>query len=69
MKTHLNQDSENRLPTKHDFRTWCREKWYEHVEESITWNGYEPTATPKEYFNKYAYWLKREYKHQRQNND
>ena len=55
--------------TKGNFRTWCREKWYEHVEESITWNGYQPTATPKEYFNKYAYWLKREYKHQRQNND
>jgi len=46
------------------FRQWCNEKWYEHVDESIVWNGYEPTSTAQEYFAKYKYWLKREYKHQ-----
>ena len=46
------------------FRIWCREMWYEHVEESRVWEGVEPTATPQEYFNKYKYWLKREYRHQ-----
>ncbi len=49
------------------FRQWVQEKWYEHVDESRAWNGFEPTATPQEYFNKYKYWLKREYKHQMEN--
>lgn len=47
------------------FRLWCQNKWYEHVDESITWNGFEPTASAHEYFAKYKYWLKREYRHQR----
>jgi hypothetical protein len=34
------------------------------MEESRIWNGYEPTATQQEYFAKYKYWLKREYKHE-----
>lgn len=51
-----------------NFRTWCMEKWFEHVEESINWEGFEPTSTKQEYFNKYKYWLKREYKHQRNDN-
>lgn len=54
-----------------NFRSWVREKWYEHVEECRTWEGHEPTATPQEYFNKYCWWLKREYKYQKvsQSND
>jgi hypothetical protein len=51
------------------FRQWIQEKWYEHVEESRVWEGHEPTATQQEYFSKYKYWLKREYKHQMENND
>ena len=47
-----------------NFRAWCREMWYQHVEECLTWEGVEPSATPQEYFNKYKYWLKREYRHQ-----
>ena len=47
-----------------NFRAWCREMWYQHIEECLTWEGIEPTATPQEYFNKYKYWLKREYRHQ-----
>lgn len=46
------------------FRRWVQEKWYEHVEEYRAWNGFEPTGTSQEYFNKYKYWLKREYRHQ-----
>lgn len=49
------------------FRQWCREKWYEHVDECRAWEGVEPTATAQEYFNKYKYWLKREYKHENNN--
>lgn len=46
-----------------NFRSWVQEKWYEHKEEVWAWEGFEPTATPTEYFNKYKWWLKREYKH------
>ncbi len=48
-----------------NFRTWCMEKWFEHRDESIAWNGFETSATQQEYFNKYKYWLKREYQHQK----
>ena len=47
-----------------NFRQWCQEKWYEHVEETRAWEGHEPTATSQEYFNRYKFWLKREYRHQ-----
>ena len=46
------------------FRIWCREMWFQHMDECLAWEGHEPTATPQEYFNKYKYWLKREYRHQ-----
>jgi hypothetical protein len=50
------------------FRTWCREKWYEHTAELESYS--QPvTYTAKEYFVKYKYWLKREYAHQRGNNN
>ena len=47
-----------------NFRQWAREKWYEHVEESRVWEGVEPTGTAQEYFAKYKYWLRREYRYQ-----
>lgn len=47
-----------------NFRAWCQEMWYQHVEESLAWEGFETTATPQEYFAKYKWWLKREYKYQ-----
>lgn len=46
------------------FRHWCHEMWCQHVDEYIAWEGFEPTSTPQEYFNKYKFWLKREYKYQ-----
>lgn len=46
------------------FRAWCQEMWYQHVEECLSWEGHEPTGTPQEYFNRYKFWLKREYRHQ-----
>jgi hypothetical protein len=48
-----------------NFRAWCREKWYEHVEERIAWEGVEPTATAQEYFSKYKWWLRREFRAQK----
>lgn len=55
------------MPNDKSFRHWCQEKWYEHVDESISWEGFSPTATAQEYFEKYKYWLKREYKYQAAN--
>jgi hypothetical protein len=47
-----------------NFRTWCREKWYEHIDEMVTYTGNEPSYNSREYFAKYKYWLKREFKFQ-----
>lgn len=47
------------------FRTWCQEKWYEHIDEMVSYTGRAPVYTSKEYFAKYKYWLKREFKYQR----
>jgi hypothetical protein len=45
------------------FRTWCQEKWYEHKDELESYCQGLP-YTAQEYFTKYRFWLKREYKHQ-----
>ena len=45
------------------FRLWCIEKWFEHCDELRVYGeplNYDSTH----YFNKYKFWLKREYKHQ-----
>ena len=47
-----------------NFRSWCQEKWYEHVDEMIDITGKPPVYHPNEYFAKYKYWLKREYRYQ-----
>ena len=45
------------------FRFWCQEKWFEHKDELESFK--QPVLYgPKEYFAKYKWWLKREYKHQ-----
>jgi len=43
------------------FRLWVQELWYQNSEERLTL-GQDP-ATMKQYWDKYKYWLKREYKH------
>ena len=45
------------------FRRWCAEKWYEHKDELESYNQFL-TYSAQEYFDRYKYWLKREYKHQ-----
>jgi hypothetical protein len=47
------------------FRAWCQEKWYEHKEEYLVIGQALPEEDMAQYFNKYKYWLKREYKFQR----
>ena len=46
-----------------NFRTWCREKWYEHLAELESYKQPLP-YTQEQYFRMYKYWLKREYRHQ-----
>ena len=45
------------------FRHWLREKWYEHLEELDTF-GQKCDYDVKYYFNKYKYWLKRQYRYE-----
>lgn len=47
-----------------DFRSWLQQKWYEHRDECFNWNT-AACENPGVYFNKYKWWLKREYKRQR----
>jgi hypothetical protein len=46
------------------FRLWLQEQWYEHLEEISAWQKHEPEYTLKEYFEKYKWWLRREYRFQ-----
>jgi hypothetical protein len=47
------------------FRYWVNELWMENREERLLY-GEEP-ATINQYWERYKFWLKREYKHQRDN--
>jgi len=49
------------------FRLWVQKLWVDNVEEHLTY-GEEPYKM-QEYWDKYKYWLKREYKHQKVNNE
>ena len=51
-----------RLQTS-SFRHWVNELWMENREERLLYG--EDPATIKQYWDTYKYWLKREYKHQR----
>lgn len=43
------------------FRLWLQQTWYDHVSEIEQWTGHAPTYSPQDYFNKYKWWLWREY--------
>ena len=49
------------MKTSH-FRNWVQNIWYENTEEHLTFH--EKPYTIKEYWQRYKYWLKREYRHQ-----
>ena len=44
------------------FRLWLIKIWTDNREEHQDYN--EPVLSQKDYFNRYKYWLKREFKHQ-----
>ena len=46
------------------FRLWLQQRWYAHCLEIEEWTGRMPTYPMSEYFAKYKYWLKREYRYQ-----
>jgi len=48
---------------KNDFRTWVRYIWMQCRDERHFY-GVSP-ITEKEYFQKYKFWLKREYKYRK----
>ncbi len=45
------------------FRLWAQEMWFEHMDE-LAGYGLPVTYSSKDYFQRYKYWLKREYTHQ-----
>jgi len=49
-----------------EFRLWVNEQWYKYVEELESWRQPVPNdmSTPKAYFSRYKWWLKREYQSQ-----
>lgn len=52
-----------------EFRLWLQERWYQHVLEIEEWTGRVPDYPLEEYFRRYKWWLKREYKHQQKTTD
>jgi|VirMetMinimDraft_7_1064189.scaffolds.fasta_scaffold00018_92 hypothetical protein len=46
------------------FRSWLERKWQEHIDEVDMFEGTMPNYSKKCYFNKYKYWLVREFKHE-----
>ena len=47
------------------FRNWLQEMWLQHKDEYVDLGQVVPESDLAQYFQKYKYWLKREYKHQR----
>ena len=47
-----------------NFRQWCQEMWYNHCSEFEGWFHRRPEYDVKEYFARYKFWLKREYRRQ-----
>jgi hypothetical protein len=44
------------------FRSWLHIKWQEHVEEVLYWEKCLPSYSVVDYFRKYKWWLKREFR-------
>ena len=44
-----------------EFKIWVQEMWYKHEAECEAYRDH--TKSPTEYWNKYKWWLKREFKY------
>lgn len=51
------------MKKSNEFRSWLGKMWYDHKLEVETYTGKFPAYPKEEYFRKYRWWLKREYKH------
>ena len=47
------------------FRSWVHHVWIENCEERVLY-GNGPKLKPQEYFNQFKWWLRREYKFQKE---
>jgi hypothetical protein len=47
-----------------NFRHWVQELWMQHKDEYVDLKLPIPEVSMDEYFQKYKYWLKREYRYQ-----
>ena len=47
----------------YSFRLWCQEKWFEYKDEMESY-GQPLCYNAQQYFEKYKFWLKREYRYQ-----
>jgi hypothetical protein len=54
-------------PTQITFRAWLHELWLQNSDEHRLYG--ELPYSQEEYFQRYKYWLKREYKHQLENSN
>ena len=50
------------------FRHWLQEMWMQHKDE-LALHGQALNYDLADYFNRYKYWLKREYRHQMRNSN
>lgn len=44
------------------FRQFVLKFWYQHLEELMAWEHTVPKYTSVEYFEKYRWWLRKEYR-------
>jgi len=51
------------------FRQWLNLRWNEHVDELLAWEKCQPTYGPADYFHKYKWMLRREYRHEMKDNN
>ena len=54
--------------SKYSFRHWVQEMWYDHVDELNAYYNQTPHYSSKDYFNKYKFWLKREFQYRQKQN-
>lgn len=58
---HSGHDTKELTP----FQNFLRHTWNAHVDEIESWEHHVPNYSMQDYFRKYKWWLKREFRHQR----
>ena len=59
---HVENYRENNMAQTSDFRRWVEEIWRENCEERREWKDDQQSIT--EYFSRYKWWLRREFRFQ-----